>query len=139
MVHEVESEFYFKPDAGRLLLSPADATPSEPCDAQPEELDLAIAVERFQNATTVVVERIEHRWAGLRSFVADSLPVIGYEPAAPGFFWLVGQGGFGIQTSPAVSRLAAALIEGREVPDDLRERGIEAGMFAPRRAALASR
>jgi D-arginine dehydrogenase len=139
MVHEVESEFYFKPDAGRLLLSPADATPSEPCDAQPEELDLAIAVERFHNATTVVVERIEHRWAGLRSFVADSLPVIGYEPSAPGFFWLIGQGGFGIQTSPAVCRLAAALIEGREVPDDLAERGIVAETFAPRRAALANR
>ena len=98
MVHEIESEFYFKPDAGRLLLSPADQTPSAPCDAQPEELDVAVAIERFEGATTVAVDRIEHRWAGLRSFLPDSLPVVGFDDAAPGFFWLVGQGGFGIQT-----------------------------------------
>jgi len=139
MVHEVESEFYFKPDAGRLLLSPADATPSEPCDAQPDEYDVAVAVERFERATDMTVTRIEHRWAGLRSFVSDSLPVVGFEPSAPGFFWLIGQGGFGIQTSPTMGRLSAALVRGEDVPGDLRERGITAGELAPRRAALVSR
>lgn len=133
MVHEIESEFYFKPDAGRLLLSPADQTPSEPCDAQPEELDVAVAIERFEGATTVAVERIEHRWAGLRSFLPDSLPVVGFDADAPGFFWLVGQGGFGIQTSPTMGRMSAALIRGEGVPSDLREKGIAAELFAPRR------
>ncbi|HET6473830.1 MAG TPA: FAD-binding oxidoreductase [Pseudomonadales bacterium] len=139
MVHEVESEFYFKPDAGRLLLSPADATPSEPCDAQPDEYDLAVAVERFERATDMTVTRIEHRWAGLRSFVTDSLPVVGFEPSASGFFWLIGQGGFGIQTSPTMGRLSAALVRGEDVPSDLRERGITAAEIAPRRAALVDR
>jgi len=133
IVHEIESEFYFKPDAGRLLLSPADQTPSPPCDAQPDELDVAIAVERFEAATTVAVQRIEHRWAGLRSFVADSVPVVGFDPDAAGFFWLVGQGGFGIQTSPTMGRLSAALVRGLDLPADLRERGLGASMFVPRR------
>ena len=133
VVHEVESQFYFKPDAGRLLLSPADQTPSPPCDAQPDELDVAIAIERFEAATTLAVERVEHRWAGLRSFVADSVPVVGFDDVVPGFFWLVGQGGFGIQTAPAMGRLSAALIRGADVPDDLRERGLTRDLFRPRR------
>ena len=133
MVHEIESEFYFKPDAGRLLLSPADQAPSAPCDAQPEEIDVAVAIERFEGATTMVVDRIEHRWAGLRSFLPDSLPAVGFDDAAPGFFWLVGQGGFGIQTSPTMGRLSAALIRGQDIPSDLRERGLSAALFAPRR------
>ncbi len=133
IVHEVESAFYFKPDAGRLLLSPVDQTPSPPCDAQPDELDVAIAVERFETATTLVVERIEHRWAGLRSFVADSVPVIGFDPGTPGFFWLVGQGGFGIQTAPAMGRLSAALIRDNDVPADLQARGLTSALFSPRR------
>ena len=133
MVHEVESEFYFKPDAGRLLLSPADQTPSPPCDARPDEMDVAIAIERFERATTVAVAHIEHRWAGLRSFVADSVPVVGFDPDAPGFFWLVGQGGFGIQTSPAMGRLSSALVRGQDVPDDLRARGLTTELFRPRR------
>ena len=133
IVHEVENTFYFKPDAGRLLLSPADQTPSPPCDAQPEEIDIAIAIERFEAATTIVVERIEHRWAGLRSFVADSVPVVGYDPGTPGFFWLVGQGGFGIQTSPAMGRLSAALVRRTDIPADLRANGLTAAPFQPRR------
>jgi D-arginine dehydrogenase len=133
MVHEIESEFYFKPDAGRLLLSPADQTPSAACDAQPDEIDVAIAIERFEHATTMTVSRIEHRWAGLRSFVPDSVPVVGFDPQATGFFWLVGQGGSGIQTAPAMARLSAALVLGRDVPDDLRERDLSTELFAPRR------
>ncbi len=134
MVHEIESEFYFKPDAGRLLLSPADQTPSAPCDAQPEEIDVAVAIERFEAATTVAVDRIEHRWAGLRSFLPDSLPVVCFDDQAEGFFWLIGQGGFGIQTSPTMARLSAALVRGKDVPTDLREKGISAKLFAPRRS-----
>ncbi len=133
IVHEIESAFYFKPDAGRLLLSPADQTPSPPCDAQPEELDVAIAIERFEAATTLKVSRIEHRWAGLRSFVADNVPVVGYDPDTPGFFWLVGQGGFGIQTSPSMGRMSAALVRGEDVPEDLKKRGLSKDVFRPRR------
>ncbi len=133
IVHEIESAFYFKPDAGRLLLSPADQTPSEPCDARPEETDVAIAIERFERATNLSVTRVEHRWAGLRSFVSDSLPVVGFDPDAPGFFWLVGQGGFGIQTAPSMARLSAALVRGEDVPDDLRAHGLSSAMFRPRR------
>jgi len=138
IVHEVESEFYFKPDAGRLLLSPADETPSEPCDAQPEDIDVAIAIDRFENATTMKVARIEHRWAGLRSFVADKMPVVGFDPSVDGFFWLVGQGGFGIQTSPTMGRLSAALIAGGPMPDDIRARGLVEKTLAPDRPALRS-
>lgn len=133
IVHEIESAFYFKPDAGRLLLSPADQTPSAPCDAQPDELDIAVAIERFEAATTLRVARVEHRWAGLRSFVADSVPVVGFDPDAAGFFWLIGQGGFGIQTSPSMGRLSAALIRGEDVPDDLRARGLTRDALKPRR------
>jgi len=138
IVHEVESEFYFKPDAGRILLSPADETPSEPCDAQPEEWDVAVAVDRFEQATTMTVARIEHRWAGLRSFVQDKMPVVGFDPALDGFFWLVGQGGFGIQTSPAMGRLSAALLRGAPLPDDIGARGVSASDLAPGRATLTA-
>jgi len=133
IVHEIESAFYFKPDAGRLLLSPADQTPSPPCDAQPDEIDVAVAIERFEGATTLSVARVEQRWAGLRSFVADSVPVVGFDPDAAGFFWLVGQGGFGIQTSPSMGRLSAALVCGKEIPEDLRARGLTNDLFRPRR------
>ncbi len=117
MVLDVGDTFYFKPDAGRLLLSPADETPSPPGDAQPDELDVAIAVDRFEQATSIVVRQVKHRWAGLRSFVADRSPVIGFDPVAAGFCWLAGQGGYGIQTAPAAARLAAALITDR-APDE---------------------
>jgi D-arginine dehydrogenase len=109
MVIDIGESFYFKPDAGRVLISPADETASSPCDAQPDDLDVAIAVDRFEQATTVVVKHVRHRWAGLRSFVADRSPVIGFDARASGFFWLAAQGGYGIQTSWAAAELAAAL------------------------------
>ena len=87
-----------------------DEVPSDPCDAQPDEYEMALAVERMQNRTTVKVQRIVSRWAGLRSFTADKHPVVGFAPDAEGFFWLAGQGGAGLQTSPAMSRIAAALV-----------------------------
>ena len=95
-----------------------------------------MAVDRAQQWADLPVRAIAHRWAGLRSFVLDKRPVVGYAPAAPGFFWLVGQGGFGVQTSPALARIARCLILGEPLPDDIAARGIGAGMFAPERAAL---
>jgi len=121
MVIDIEEAFYMKPDAGLLLVSPADETPVDPSDVQPEELDVAIAVDRIETATTLQVKRIRKRWAGLRSFAPDRSPVIGFDPSVPGFFWLAGQGGYGIQTAPAASQLASALLRG-EMPaasDDL--------------------
>jgi D-arginine dehydrogenase len=109
--------FYFKPEAGgRIWLSPHDESPCDPCDCAPEELDVAIAVDRFEGAVDWKVERVERSWAGLRTFAPDRRPVYGFDPAVPGFFWCAGQGGFGIQTAPAASKLAADLLLGR-VPE----------------------
>lgn len=129
----VDESFYVKPDAGKLLCSPADETPSPPCDAQPEELDVAIAVDRIQQAAELPVDRIAHRWAGLRSFVADKSPVVGYDTRVPGFFWLAGQGGYGFQTAPAMAFAAAALVDRRELPAALRDRGVDAAALSPAR------
>ena len=126
-------QFYFKPDAGHLLLSPADEEPSPPCDAQPEELDVAIAVDRFEQATGAPVRQVHHRWAGLRVFAPDRTPVVGFDPAAPGFFWLVGQGGYGIQTAPALGRVAAALASGEEIPADIARQGVSADLLSKAR------
>ncbi len=139
LVIDVEEQFYFKPDAGLLLLSPADETPSAPCDAQPDEMDVAIAVDRVEQATTLQVRRVRHRWAGLRTFTADRKPVAGFDETAEGFFWLVGQGGYGIQTAPALSRVAAALASGLAPPDDVAALGVVASDLAPARARAARR
>jgi D-arginine dehydrogenase len=118
MVIDIDERFYFKPEAGQLLLSPADETPLEPSDVQAEELDVALAVERYQRVTGQPVRRLSHRWAGLRSFVADQGPVVGPDPAAPGFVWLAGQGGFGIMTAPALARICARLITESRLPPE---------------------
>jgi D-arginine dehydrogenase len=110
LVIDAGETVYFKPDAGRLLISPADETDTEPGDAQPDDLDVAIAADRIERLTTLVVRRIAHRWAGLRTFAADRTPVCGFDPRTEGFFWLAGQGGYGIQTSPALAALAARLV-----------------------------
>lgn len=136
MVVGVEEDFYLKPEAGKLLISPADETPSPPCDAQPEEIDVAICVDRIERAFDFAVKRIEHKWAGLRSFVADKRPVVGFDDHVPGFFWLAGQGGYGIQSAPAMGRLAAALALGRPAPADILDQGLQPGDLAPGRAAL---
>ena len=113
LVVDALGRFYFKPEAGgRLWLSPHDETPTEPCDCAPEELDVAIAIDRLSRVTDWRVEAVEHEWAGLRSFAPDRLPVYGYSGSGRGFFWCAGQGGFGIQTAPAAARLAAALLLG---------------------------
>lgn len=132
----VGETFYFKPDAGLLLVSPADETPSEPCDAQPEELDIAIAVDKFEQATGVQVRKLNSSWAGLRTFVADKTPVVGFDSVAPGFFWLVGQGGYGIQTAPALARAACAMALGNTLPADLLDQGLNVDLLSPHRVGL---
>jgi D-arginine dehydrogenase len=116
LIHRVQGGLYFKPEAGLLMASLADESPSAPCDAQPEELDLAMLVERFQEVTTVEVRRFNRSWAGLRTFLPDRLPAVGYDPRVSDFFWLVGQGGAGLQTAPALGRVAAELLAGRANP-----------------------
>ena len=112
LVLGIDEDFYFKPECGRLWLSPHDETPSAPCDAAPEEIDVAIAIARMDEVVDWQVERVEHKWAGLRSFAPDRLPVFGFDPAQGNFFWFAGQGGFGIQTAPASAWLAAGLLLG---------------------------
>jgi D-arginine dehydrogenase len=117
LVIDARERFYFKPEAGgRLWLSPHDETACDPCDTAPEEIDVALALARLEGATRWCVERIERKWAGLRTFALDRRPVYGFAADAPGFFWCAGQGGFGIQTAPAAAKLAAALLLGR-APD----------------------
>lgn len=130
LVNDVDEEFYFKPDAGRLFVSPGDETPSPPMDAWPEEIDIAMGAARLEAATTLAVQRIAHSWAGLRTFAPDRVPVVGAEGA---FFWLAGQGGYGIKTAPALSRAAAGLILTGRLPDDLAAAGIDAAALSPAR------
>jgi D-arginine dehydrogenase len=113
LVLDLAEKFYFKPEAGRLWLSPHDETPSPPCDAAPEEIDVATAISRLEEVVDWTIERVEQRWAGLRSFVPDRLPVYGFDPVSPRLFWFAGQGGFGIQTAPAAADLAARLLLGQ--------------------------
>ena len=112
VVFDAAGSFYFKPDAGRLWLSPHDEIADVPRDAAPEELDVAIAIDRFEQVTTARVRRVERSWAGLRTFSRDRNPVYGFDPDVAGFFWCAGQGGFGIQTAPAAGDLAARLLLG---------------------------
>jgi D-arginine dehydrogenase len=130
-VCDVDEQWYFKPEAGRLLASPADETPSPPCDTQPDDYDVAVLVERLMQATALTVPRICSRWAGLRSFVADKTIVLGFDPQAEGFFWLAGQGGYGIQTAPAVAQAAAGLIAGQGWPAALTALRLDAAAVAP--------
>lgn len=133
-----DESWYVIPSAGRILGSPADETPSEPCDAQPDEYDVAVAVDRIMTDTTFDIRRPASRWAGLRSFVADKSPVVGFDPAGAGFLWLAGQGGYGIQTSAGMGRLSAALALGRGVPHDMAALGLTTADVAPDRPALAA-
>lgn len=119
MVTDIDDQFYVKPEGAALMVSPADETPAAPSDVQPEEMDVAIAVEHYQTLTGLEVKRVQHRWAGLRSFVRDRSPVMGFDSRDARFFWLAGQGGFGIMTAPGMAKLAAALIAEQPLPDDL--------------------
>ncbi|MCC2112587.1 MAG: FAD-binding oxidoreductase, partial [Hyphomicrobiales bacterium] len=130
---DVDEQFYFKPESGRLLCSPADETPSLPCDAQPEELDLAIAIDRIQKVIDLPVSRYASKWAGLRTFAPDRTPLVGFDPLASGFFWFAGQGGYGIQTAPAMAETGAALIDGSELPEHIVAEGVVEEDLAPGR------
>lgn len=137
LVIDAHESFYFKPDAGVLLMSPANEDAMDPQDVQPEELDVAIAVDRIETATTLQIRQVRRKWAGLRSFVADKTPVVGFAPDAPGFFWLAGQGGYGIQTAPAMGELAAALVRGLPVPAAMAALGVRQEDVSPGRSGLA--
>lgn len=130
MILDVEEQFYLKPDAGLLLLSPADETLVSPSDAQADEMDLAVAIDRLQQATTLEVRRVRSKWAGLRSFVPDRSPVVGFDRKQPGLFWMAALGGYGLQTAPALSALAARLV--LHQPGDA-----EASDFGPRSHELS--
>jgi D-arginine dehydrogenase len=131
-VGHLTGSFYFKPEAGgRLWLSPHDEIACDPCDAQPEDIDVAIAIDRFEHCVDWRITALEHKWAGLRSFTPDRKPVYGFDAQVPGFFWFAGQGGFGIQTAPAAAKIAAALIAGNAPDESIA--GIDPGRYAPQR------
>jgi D-arginine dehydrogenase len=134
-VIDVDEQFYLTPDAGKLLLSPADETPDRPRDAQPEDLDVAIAVDRVEAALDIEVRRVDHSWAGLRTFSPDRVPVVGFDPEVAGLFWCAGQGGYGIQSAPAMSRTAAALAKKESLPRDVVAQGLSANDLSPERFA----
>jgi D-arginine dehydrogenase len=131
LVLDINSQFYFKPEHGRLWLSPEEETPTPPCDAAPEEIDVAIAIDRFEKVVDWRIEAVERKWAGLRSFAPDRLPVYGFDAEREGFFWFAGQGGFGIQTAPAAARLAAQLLLG--VGRDAMTERLDAALYSPAR------
>lgn len=133
MIFDIDEEFYFKPDSGKLLGSPCDVTPVEPQDARPEDIDIAIGVDRIQNASRMAIRKISHKWAGLRSFVADRSPVVGFDSIQPNFFWLAGQGGYGIMTSPAMARCCATLIQSGDLPEGLKAQGVQKEQLSPAR------
>lgn len=134
----LDETWYFRPEAGDLLISPADETPSPPCDSQPEERDIAECIDRIERVTRLKVTRLASKRAGLRTFVDDKTPVCGFAEDVEGFFWFVGQGGYGIQTAPALSRTAASLINGDDVPETLQERGVRAEILAPGRFSVTA-
>ena len=133
MVTEAEGQFYFKPDAGRLLGSLAEEVPSPPVDAMPEDLDVAVAIDRIEQAINYSVTRVIRSWTGLRVFAPDREPVSGFDPKAPGFYWHAALGGYGIQTSPALGAYAAAQLLGRTCPQSLAELGVVSEQLAPQR------
>ncbi|QNN57548.1 FAD-binding oxidoreductase [Diaphorobacter ruginosibacter] len=139
MVNAIDESWYIKPDAGMLLGSPANADPTSAHDVQPEEFDIALAIHRIEEATTLTIRRPDRTWAGLRSFVSDGDLVGGFDAAAPGFFWLVAQGGYGIQTSAAMGETCASLVRGLGVPERIAGFGLTADMLSPGRASLARR
>jgi D-arginine dehydrogenase len=133
LVMDIDEGFYFKPEGGLIWASPADETPELPGDVQPDELDIALTMERITGATLFEVASLKRSWAGLRTFAPDRLPVYGFDDRVPNFYWCVGQGGWGIQTSPAASRLCAAQILGTALPHALAEAGVMPELYAPGR------
>ena len=133
MLVALDEAFYMKPDAGMFLGSPANADPVEPQDVQPEELDIAMGIYQIEEATTLTIRRPTRTWAGLRSFVRDGDLLSGFDSNVPGLFWVAAQGGYGIQTSPAMGQASAALVRGAALPEQLTRFGLDAGMLSPAR------
>lgn len=133
LITDTGETWYSKPSAGKLLVSPADTTPVDPHDAYADDETLAMGIERFQEAVDFEVTHVERTWGGLRTFAPDGEPVCGYDPKCEGFFWLAGQGGYGIQSAPGLSRLAAALIEHNPVPADIADQGLRESELLPGR------
>lgn len=125
LVGDVRETFYCKPEGQQILISPADEVPSEPCDAKPDELDIAAAIDVVNEATILDIRHVRSSWAGLRSFVADRTPVAGFDDEVEGFFWFVGQGGYGIQLAPALAQAGAELIRSGALPDRLASMGLD--------------
>ncbi|HEY9235068.1 MAG TPA: FAD-dependent oxidoreductase, partial [Phenylobacterium sp.] len=138
IVKDVEERFYFRPLSQHLLITPADEAPSPPCDARPDPLDIACAMMRFDAVADHPVRTIRHKWAGLRTFAPDRAPLVGWSPEVPGFFWHAALGGIGIQTSPAASRLAAAMLLDEQTPTELIDAGLQAETLSPERLANAA-
>jgi D-arginine dehydrogenase len=132
-VDVIDTWAYFKPETGRVMASPGDETPVEPMDAYPDDMVIAELADYLERHTLLKIERILRSWAGLRSFVGDHCPVVGFDPKADGFFWLCGQGGYGIMMSPVLGRAAAELITRNRLPDDLAGRGVNAETLSPNR------
>ena len=133
LISNADNEFYFRPDGSQLLCSLAEEKPSDPCDARPDEVDIALAIDRINTHTTLDIRVVRSAWTGLRSFVADRAMVIGADPNVPRFFWLAGQGGTGIQTAPAAGELTAALVMTGHPPEHLVELGVDIGALSPTR------
>ena len=133
LIADTEVSFYIKPEGKTLMVCPSDETPAEAGDVFPEELDIAIAIDRMQQWLDIPVQRVQHSWAGLRSFFDDKDPVAGFDPLAEGLFWYAGQGGFGVQSSPALSRAAAAILQGHTVPQTLGDAGLTHARLSPQR------
>ena len=132
---DVNGRFYLKPEGPQILCSPADEVPSAPCDARPDELDIAQAIDVINAATTLDIRHVRSSWAGLRNFVADRSPVAGFDDTVEGFFWFVGQGGYGIQISPALAQAGASLLRHGRLPGALSDRGLEASALGRERLA----
>ncbi|MFO0991060.1 MAG: FAD-binding oxidoreductase [Hyphomicrobiales bacterium] len=133
LITDTGETWYSKPSGGKLLVSPADTTPVDPHDAYADDETLAMGIARFQEAVDFEVTHVERTWGGLRTFAPDGEPVCGYDPTCEGFFWLAGQGGYGIQSAPGLSRFAAALIEQRPVPEDIADQGMGESDLLPGR------
>jgi D-arginine dehydrogenase len=133
LVMDIGGRYYCEPETGGLLISPADETPVDPCDAQPDELDVALAVERVRDATGLALRSVRRAWAGLRTFAPDRIPVLGEDPAAPGFWWLAGQGGAGIKTAPAMSQLLVRAMDGSPFPPHAVDLGVTPDALSPAR------
>ena len=133
LVMDIAGRYYCEPETGGLLISPADETPTEPCDARPDDLDVAIALERVAAASGLPLRSIRHAWAGLRTFAPDRVPMLGEDPRAPGLWWLAGQGGAGIKTAPAMATLLAALLHGEAFDDETTTLGITPDQLSPAR------